>query len=212
MIDQINLYQAHLRDPKQPISAIFIAQSAGAFIVVLLVIAANYSWKALKLYQQNITLEQQATLVQKQMGELAQHTVASDLDSSLVEEVAILEERLRSQKQLADLLQNGILDDPSRARAYSDHLTALARQHIAGLWLTRIILSDAGHDLTLHGKTTAPELVPRYIQNLAQEPVLEGIGFATFHLTPSLGKPDAPASGTMEFWMATTQTEAEEQP
>lgn len=207
MIDQINLYQTQLRDHKQPWSAKFIVQSTGAFFIMLIGIAASYGWQALALHRQNAALEQQSALITREISELAQQTTATQLDASLAEKIASLEEMLRSQQQLYMLLQNGVLDDPRTARGYSDHLVALARQHVAGLWLSRITLSGAGYDLTLHGKTTTPELLPRYLQNLSQEPVLKGIGFSAFQLTPSSTAP----ADTMEFWVATSK-QREEQP
>lgn len=207
VIDQINLYQAHLRDHKLPWSAKFIAQSAGAFVIVLLGIAASYGWKVLELHRQNAELEHQSAVIAREMGELAQQPTVTPLDPSLAENIARTEETLRGQQQLNTLLQNGVLDDPRTARGYSDHLLALARQHVTGVWLSRITLSGAGHDLTLRGKATAPELVPRYLQNLSHEPVLKGIGFTEFHLSPSTAAP----AGTMEFWVATSE-QPEEQP
>ena len=91
-------------------------------------------------------------------------------------------------------------------QGYSRYLIALARQHIAGLWLTSIILNGAGHDIALQGQTTRADLLPRYLQNLSHESQLQGLELQIFHLNRNMDKTKSHYTGTFGFMVATTDT------
>jgi hypothetical protein len=66
---------------------------------------------------------------------------------------------------------------------YSDTLVALARQSTAGLWITGLTLGGADDSVVLAGRTHSPELVPGYLQRLANEKTLAGQQFEIFQMT-----------------------------
>jgi hypothetical protein len=60
----------------------------------------------------------------------------------------------------------------------SPYLESFARQHVEGTWLTRVRVQGGGSAVALDGRTLAPELVPVYLQHLAEERVLQGKSFS----------------------------------
>ncbi len=108
-----------------------------------------------------------------------------------------LEEATRSlrEKQLVlSLVQGSTL---GATQGFSGHLISLARRDTDGLWLTHIRLSALGDKTRLEGKAMRAELVPAYLQSLAEEPP-----FATqrFHQLQIEGSED-PTDGIVTFSM-----------
>ncbi|MEQ8205624.1 MAG: PilN domain-containing protein, partial [Woeseia sp.] len=55
------------------------------------------------------------------------------------------------------------------ANGFARHLRSLARQTMPGLWLTNIALSAKGERIWLQGEALRADLVPSYLQYLADE-------------------------------------------
>ncbi len=51
-----------------------------------------------------------------------------------------------------------------------------------GTWLTHIRIVGAGREILFKGYATKPELVPRYLQRLSGEQVMQGTAFQAFHM------------------------------
>jgi len=54
-------------------------------------------------------------------------------------------------------------------QGFSHHLTALAHQDTDGLWLSYIRLSSLGDNTVLEGQALRADLVPAYLERLAEE-------------------------------------------
>jgi hypothetical protein len=50
------------------------------------------------------------------------------------------------------------------------------------VWLTGFDITGSAEQMTLAGRSTNPELVPRYMQKLSAEPTLSGIEFRVFQM------------------------------
>lgn len=134
-----------------------------------------------------------------------------DLVMNLEERSLFLAERNADPALLAELQRReGEADDKSRVLdllrgesvgntdGFSGHLAALGRRHPEGLWLEHIRIGDGGRDVLLRGLTLDADLVPRFLGNLRQEPVLAGTAFATFALVA-----DEAHAGPLQFALAT---------
>jgi len=203
MSQQINLYQAQFREDKLRFSAKSLLQSAAAAVFTMLAIAAFHGWQILLLQRQVVSMEHQSALLKLQSADLEQKLTAGHADAALAEKVQKIESQLNSRQQLQSVLNDDLF---SSDRGYSRYLIALARQHIAGLWLTGITLTGAGRDLTLRGETTEPDLVIRYLQNLSQEALLQGMAFHVFQLNRTADKPKSESRDTFAFLVATSDT------
>ena len=62
-------------------------------------------------------------------------------------------------------------------------MRALARQSLAGLWLTGFSVGKGGEEMEISGRALQPELVPSYIHRLTQERALHGRAFDSLSMT-----------------------------
>lgn len=183
MMQQVNLYQPILRQQKKVFSAVTIAKTLG---VVALLMLALYGFSYWQLQQ----LENEHRELQARQGELAKR-VAS-LSGSVQAQPASRELRWRAEaaEREADLKQQlaGLLTDRPVAEGdgFSAAFSGLARQRVAGLWLTGIEIHNAGNGngrrVTLQGFTARAELVPRLVQLLGEEAAFAGLQFRRMHV------------------------------
>jgi Tfp pilus assembly protein PilN len=97
-------------------------------------------------------------------------------------------------------------------QGYSDFFIALARQSVQGVQLTKVDITDAGKAIEIYGRSASADRVPRYLQRLAHEKVMDGLEFGVFHIAQPTapnaeGQPAAasspPARGEVEFILRT---------
>jgi hypothetical protein len=203
MSQQINLYQAPFRENQQRLSAKMLLQGTAALAAVLLVMAALHGWEVLRLQHQVVYLEHQYGALKNQSTDLEKMLTTGHVDAALAEQVQKMENKLNSQQHLQSLLNDDLFNS---GQGYSRYLVALARQHITGLWLTGIVLTGAGHDITLRGQALQADLVPRYLQNLSREPLLQGLEFQVFQVNRTADKTKSRNPRTFEFLVATSDT------
>ena len=201
MNQQINLYQAHFREDKGSFSARTLLHGTAAVVSTLLAIAAFHGWQILLIQRQVASLEHQISLLKLQSSDMEHRLTAGHADPALTEKVKEMEVQLNSEQRLKAVLNDDLFDG---GQGYSRYLIALARQHIKGLWLTGITLTGAGRNLSLSGKTVEPDLVPRYLQNLSRETLLQGMEFRVFQLNRTVDKPKAQNFDTFAFLVATS--------
>jgi hypothetical protein len=65
---------------------------------------------------------------------------------------------------------------------FSDYLQALGRQVLPGMWFRDIKVSGGGTLLELEGSVLQPELVPRLLKKLHDEPAFSGKAFRVVKL------------------------------
>ena len=90
-----------------------------------------------------------------------------------------LESEIVSRQRIQEALQSGVF---SNTLGFSDYFISFARQHIHGIWLTGVDITGAAEQMILSGRSTSPELVPRYMQKLSAEKPLSGIVFNVFQM------------------------------
>lgn len=195
MNQQINLYQPIFRRQKKIFSAVAMLQICVLFIVVF---ASIYLYGQAGIQP----LDEQHTRLSADLGQLNAQLVrldnrkADDANSKLIEnEIARLTRELEKRKEIRELLSTRTLGNTQGLSAYME---ALARQHVQGLWLTKITVTNGGKNLGLQGKTSSSELVPLYIGKLAGEQVLNGMSFNVMELS----RP-AEATNALEFNVST---------
>lgn len=178
MHQQINLYQPMFREQKVVFSALTMLQVGVFFLVVF---AALYAYEAnsLKPY------EQQLAAMDKELAQLniqveALGSVKKKSKSKLLErEIAKLSKELEQRERIANILGSRTFGN---SEGFSSYLEAFARGHVEGTWLTSVNIKQGGAALGLKGKTLSSELVPVYIQKLAEEKSLDGSAFNVMEL------------------------------
>lgn len=180
MRQQVNLYQPIFRQERKLFSAATVAVACGliALTYVGIYMFARYNVGAMEreVDQLRKQASAQETMLDTTATLRAQRAQPAQLDA----QVARLATELATRTRALELLRSGSLGEPT---GFAARLEALARGHLDGVWLDRVILTGAqgSHgSVQLQGATVEAELVPRYLQGLANESVLRGTRFAQF--------------------------------
>lgn len=196
MLQQINLYQEIVRKDEQtlalrPLVLVFLGG-----LVLLLSISGLFLWQSVSLRHQLTTLQSEQTGLVTRLAELTLLYPPKEKSQLLEEEVANLVLARAAREPLMHLLE---IESRKNSDGFSALLESLARQNPAGVWLRRVGIAAGGHQLLLMGSTHDPQLAPRYLQQLGQEPTLAGVEFERLQMDRSLED-----HGTIDFTLQTT--------
>ncbi|BAV32714.1 hypothetical protein SCL_0392 [Sulfuricaulis limicola] len=196
MSQQINLYQPIFRKEEKKFSAVAMLQSVGLVAIGVAALYAFMWWQTGALKSELRRAEQSHVEASKRLADAAARFGQRKGPSSLDTEISRLEGEIVAKQQLQEILQRGVFSNTS---GFSDYFASFARQLVPGVWLTGFDITGAGEEMSLAGRTTNPELVPRYMQKLSSEKSLSGIEFRTFQM--SRPEPDAknPETVFVEF-------------
>lgn len=201
MSQQINLYQPIFRKEEKKFSTVAMLQSVGLVAAGVVLLYAFIWWQTGTLKDELRRVEQSHAAASKRLADatakFGQRTGPNALDS----EIERLEGEIVAKQQMQDILRRGIF---SNTTGFSGYLASFARQRVPGVWLTGFDITGAGEEMSLAGRTTNPELVPRYMQKLSSEKGLSGIEFRAFQMNRP--EPDAKGPDAMyvEFQARTT--------
>ncbi|MBI4293693.1 MAG: hypothetical protein HY661_19625 [Betaproteobacteria bacterium] len=178
MSRQINLYSPAFRRQAKKFSAVW---TISAVVAIAASLFAYYSWETYQLRD----LRVRRTEAGAQLKQLREQFVAlgkttqRPKNKALEDQVARAESLLKSRQELFVRLQGGEIGN---REGYAKFLTALARQHMDGVWLTGIDISGPGGDFVLEGRTIRADLVPGFIKMLRNEDALRGKSIGTLSL------------------------------
>ncbi len=194
MRQQINFYQAEFRIEQQVFSAITLLKGCAA-IVLAMVISYVFAVQKLSGMERELQIvsSQEAAAVERleKLGPIISAIGGEQIWAEQLDEA----NRLLEEKQFVlSLLQGSTLGD---TRGFSRYLRSLARQDTDGLWLTRISLSALGDKTTLAGQALRAELVPAYLQKLADEQPFATQRFQQFQIEGA----QEPGAGSVTFSM-----------
>lgn len=201
MIQQINLFQPILRQPKRIFSAATILQIWLVIALALVGLTGFAQWQVGALAGRLAGLEGNQTLAKQRLEALQIALPKKSADPLLAARAQTLETALDQAQLLAAALTVGAFGNTEGLSVY---LEALARQHVTGTWLTRIEVAQGGTAIGLDGHALAPELVPEYVERLHREPVFKGKVFSQLRL--------ARTRDTLDFNLATRGMTVPEQP
>jgi hypothetical protein len=202
---QINLFDPIFLKRKERFSGRTLAVAGLVAAMGLGLLAGYLGWE---VSAQRTALRQAELQRDRASARLAQATaqLTRRADPALVLQAQTLEAELDVRNRLLGLLERGVFGN---RQGYSPYLVALARQHLRGVWLTGFEISGAAEAVSLQGRATSPELVPRYLQQLAREPVLQGIEFAEFEMRRAqLGGADGARAAMADYVEYTVKTAA----
>ncbi len=196
MSQQINLYQPIFRKEEKKFSTVAMLQAMGLVVTGVAALYAFTWWQSEALKSELKRVEQNHAAASKRLADATQKFGQRGGPISLDGEIARLEGEMVAKQQIQEILRRGVFSNTS---GFSDYFVSFARQRIPGVWLTGFDITGAAEQMTLAGRTTNPELVPRYMQKLSSEKTLSGIEFKTFQMNRP--EPDAkdPASMFVEF-------------
>lgn len=192
MRQDVNFYQPRFRGNATRYPAKFLLQLCASIVVAMLLLSTYATvqvsgvQKELELIaqQENTAIERLQSL-RTTIAEVAGETSWADRLDAASTELSEKEASLR-------LISGTELGD---AEGFARHLKSLARQSMSGLWLTNIALSAKGDRIWLQGEAMQAQLVPTYLQNLADEVPFEAQRFHRLEID----NPDDDTRQTVSF-------------
>ena len=179
MSQQINLFNPAFRRQREWFAASMLVQALAALVLVMVVVY-GYQYRQMMLLDKQIKTGT-TSLAQEQVRlvKVAAEHAPRQKDVVLEKRVADMEQQLKGEEAVLEVLQSGRLGN---TQGYSGYMRAFARQTVNGLWLTEFGIKGAGKEMLLGGRTLRPELVPAYIQRLNQEAATQGRDFAALEM------------------------------
>jgi len=190
MSQQINLYNPIFLKQKHYFSAATMAQA------LVLVLAGSLGMYAFEV-RQNRTLERvladtdkQVSTQREQMIRFSREHSAQGASRALMDELTRAQQRLQQRQALLAEIKTGVGGD---ADGFARYLSALARQHVPGVWLTGVQIGPKS-DLVIKGRALESQMVPAYIRALNREEPIAGRRVAELQMTAK-GEPAPAAAG-----------------
>lgn len=185
MQQNINFYQPQFRERAVRYPAVLLVQVCAAVLVTMAVIAIYASLRVSGVKTELDLIAQQESAAVERLENLRSTIEAVVGETSWADRLEAASAELGEKEASLRLISGTELGN---AQGFARHLKSLARQATSGLWLTNIALSARGDRVWLQGEALAAELVPTYLQNLADEEPFESQRFHRLKI-------DAPADG-----------------
>lgn len=163
---EVNFYQQRFRERAVKLPALMLLQAASLVFVTMLLLASYAAYQVAGVQTELQLIAQQENAAVKRL-ETLRTTIADVIgETSWAERLETASAQLSQKEASLRLIAGTELGD---AEGFARHLKSLARQTMPGLWLTNIALSARGDRIWLQGEALRAELVPTYLQNLADE-------------------------------------------
>lgn len=205
MSQQLNLFNPVFLRQKKYFSAVTMAQCLGIVLVALIAMYGFQRWQLVGLESQLVEAEAQFKTVQRQLTEFG--AAKRSPSKALEDEATRLEAQVKAQEALLARLDG---DELGNTDGFSRYLNALARQTVAGVWITGFTATGTEGPLMIRGRLLQPELLATYLRMLNREDSLRGHGFAELQLTTHEEKAQtangqAAAARYVEFTLGATK-------
>jgi Tfp pilus assembly protein PilN len=193
MYQQINLYQPVFRRQRKVLSALTLLQVLVVAAVVLLVFFLQARWTLGGLDSTAVSLSNQYQQLEARLGILEN---TGDLArASVKSEAERLQSTIDERRTLLERFSRLTIRD---SNGFAEFFETLARRSIPGLWLTGIVLTEEG-ETEIRGSTLDPTLVPRYLQDMPEEPRFIALHQGSVHLSR-----DDPSNPHVNFVLKST--------
>lgn len=185
MSQQVNLYNPIFLKQKKIFSSLTMAQALGLLALGLFVFYAYARFQVANLQTESERSAKRMEAAQARVARLAPQFGPRLKSADLESKIKQAEAELQALDAVQGALHKGSVASGS---GFSPYFKALARQVVAGLWLTGF--SVTGSEMVISGRTLKPELVPDYIHRLGEEQVMQGRKFAMLEMR----QPEAPVA------------------
>lgn len=192
MYQQVNFYQAEFRSEEQIFCATTLLKACGAIVLAMLLTYAFAAQKVNSIESESQIVARQETAAVERLEKIRPIISSVGGEGTWSERIDDAQRSLEEKQLVLSLLQGSTLGD---TQGFSRYLRSLSRQNTDGLWLTHISLSALGDRTRLEGKALRGELVPVYLQNLAEEPPFAKLRFHQFQINGA----EEPGNGIVTF-------------
>ena len=180
MTQQINLFNPIFLKQKKMFSAVNMLDALALLLVGVALFYGYASIQTLNLDRQSVETARQYYQSKTRLNEASARYAPKKADAALAAEVDTLQAQVNARKANLQDLGGGALGGGA---GYAEYMRALARQSLAGLWLTGFSIGKGGAEMQISGRALQPELVPSYIHRLTREQVLHGRAFDSLSMT-----------------------------
>lgn len=196
MQQNINFYQPQFRERAVRYPAALLLQVCAAVLVTMVLIAAYASLRVSGVESELGIIAQQEAAAVERLENLRSTIEAVVGETNWAERLETASAELAEKEASLRLIGGTELGN---AEGFARHLKSLARQATSGLWLTNIALSARGDRVWLQGEALAAELVPTYLQDLADEEPFESQRFHRLKIDDSADGADVDGLRTVSF-------------
>jgi len=177
---QINLLDPRFRKQKTHFSAATLVLALASLLVLSIALQSLFARQNRALQATLAQTDRRVATLRDQMVRFSTEFSAQGRSNALGDELARVEERLRTRRQLLAGMRSG---GGGNVEGFSPYLTALARQTMNGVWLTSVEIGAQSGELVLKGRVLDSELVPAYIGRLSKEEPFAGRTVTELRLT-----------------------------
>ncbi len=166
MQQEVNFYQPRFRERTVRFPAVLLLQVAASVIVALFLLSTYASYRIAGVDKELTVIAAQELAAIERLGNLRATIEAVAGETSWADRLDQASGELSEKEASLRLISGTELGD---ANGFARHLRSLARQTMPGLWLSNIALSAKGERVWLQGEALRADLVPSYLQYLADE-------------------------------------------
>lgn len=199
MSQQVNLYQSAFRKQRRKFSAATMLQATVLMVLGIGFLYGYTYWQVRQLRTDVAQTDKQLASLTKRLDETMSQFGERLQSKDLQAQVQKLQQQLLEKQNLQQILQSAQFNTVG----FSGYFIAFARQRVPEVWITGLDIVGAAERLTLSGRSTNPELVPRYLQKLSAEARLSGIQFQSFQMTRVAADSKSGAMPYVEFMAKT---------
>lgn len=179
MAQQINLLNPALLPRREVLTPKLMVLVLGFAVVGMAILYGHERYRLNALAQQEAKISAELEATKRAMLEISKQYAPREPSPALAQEVAAMEARLLSHENVLKAMK---YDPAALTPGFSPYLRAFAHQGVKGLWLTGLRIDAADGGMVIRGRALAPELVPRYIALLGNEPALKGQKFSAMEM------------------------------
>jgi hypothetical protein len=178
-LQQINLYQPLFRKRKIPFAAETVGKILAALVLVYVAVSGVFLLQVSGLDGRLEQTRANRDALEKRVAELREQLPSQEPSQVLEQRLKLLMgQRKMTLEVLAELNEEMERD----VVPFSEYFTGLARQDMNGIWISSIRIGAAGEELQLGGGVSRPELVPKFLTRLSDEPAFKGRTFQVLQL------------------------------
>ncbi|MFV1982262.1 MAG: PilN domain-containing protein [Thiohalomonadales bacterium] len=179
LTQQINLFQSEFHIRREIICAKNVQYSFILMVSILSLISIYDYFLERSQVDYLLELQIQQTELEKSLQDVKQTAPSMIVDSKLKQQVDGFKNDVVSKQQVFDALSGQSFGNTF---GFSGFFKGLAKQTVAGLWLTNLKITTGGKDIGITGSAYRPELVPDFLNNLSNEQIFQGTNFQTFRV------------------------------
>ena len=188
MQQQINLFQPIFRKERKILSFAALIQISGIFITALVVLYGLGLWQNSRINKELAGLKKQHDERIAMLERVSRKVSKLSGDVTVDEEVARLEAELAAERYIVSLLSKDKTGKAKNGKSgeavgFSQYLEIFSRRVVQGMWISQFSVYDGGDHMLIKGGALSADLLPKFLQGLSAEPLLNGMEFRVLQMS-----------------------------